>query len=593
MGSSPRDGVPVSSTQLSSVCRETLRLVTPLPHLLLENRHRATPVAAGPGGIHTWDEFRQDVAGLCAALRARPPGAALLCCDNSYNFTVGLCAVLHEGREAILPQNSREQVLREMSEHHAAIVSDSLFELPGLLHPLQHGPDTASLHGLSAEAKISLMTSGSTGESKKVQKRLAQLAAEVTILERQFGDLVGEAIVFATVPNRHIYGLLFRILWPLLTGRTFAVESILYPEELLPALNAARSVLISSPAYLRRLPESVALESFPRSSALVFSSGGPLPPDTARRYRDAGIPVREIYGSTETGGIAWRDPADERSCPWTALPDVSLTLDDGGQLIVRSPFAGTEDTGDGVTTGDCAEFAPDGTFRLLGRLDRIVKVEEKRISLDAIEQALLTHTKVRDVAAVVLEIRRRSVIGVAIEPAEQNDEGRLAELRGELKNLLAAQFDPILVPRRWRFVRALPRSEGGKLHKRDLLALFAASPRFGEEVVAEGVSGAAYTRRLRLESLSSVLLEGHFPNFPVVPGVVQLQWVVDTLKSGGIAPGALVAMEQVKFQSMVEPGADLDIEVQWDGERNRASYVVSQGVKRCASGKLVFSGADR
>src|SRR5205814_3095144 len=108
--------------------------------------------------------------------------------------------------------------------------------------------------------------------------------------------------------------------------------------------------------------------------------GGPLAAAAASAYtRALGAAPTEIYGSSETGGIAWRvQDGGAESQTWTPSPRVAVQTDADGALQVRSPFAG----GDAwFTMADAAQPLADGRFRLLGRLDRIVKLEEKRLSV--------------------------------------------------------------------------------------------------------------------------------------------------------------------------------------------------------------------
>ncbi|HRE16020.1 MAG TPA: hypothetical protein PLW86_03000, partial [Rhodocyclaceae bacterium] len=58
---------------------------------------------------------------------------------------------------------------------------------------------------------LELFTSGSSGEPKRISKRLIQLEAECRVLESFWGGHIGQAAVLATVPHHHIYGLLFRV----------------------------------------------------------------------------------------------------------------------------------------------------------------------------------------------------------------------------------------------------------------------------------------------------------------------------------------------------------------------------------------------
>ena len=79
----------------------------------------------------------------------------------------------------------------------------------------------AATCSIDARAALTLYTSGSSGAPKPIRKTLAQFDAEVRTLEAQWGALVGDATMLGSVPHHHIYGLLFRLLWPLAAGRAF------------------------------------------------------------------------------------------------------------------------------------------------------------------------------------------------------------------------------------------------------------------------------------------------------------------------------------------------------------------------------------
>lgn len=64
-------------------------------------------------------------------------------------------------------------------------------------------------------------------------------------------------------------------------------------------------------------------------------------------------------------------------------------------------------------TADAAHIEADGRVRLLGRLDRIVKLEEKRIALPRLEQALCTHAWVSEARLGMVE-QGRAFLGVLL-----------------------------------------------------------------------------------------------------------------------------------------------------------------------------------
>ena len=226
------------------------------------------------------------------------------------------------------------------------------------------------------QAQLYFYTSGSTGQPKKIPRSLQQLFNEVCGLEASF-DLPEQAVAIATVSHQHIYGLLFKLLWPLASGRSFYQKQLAFPEDVVDLQKKIAHVqlpnyVISSPALLKRWTTDVVLQDCHR----VYSSGGKL---------DAGVrpllnrPIIEVFGSSETGGIAHRQADDAL---WTPFANVDIQCAEQQELAVKTNHAFSADwilTGDKVKLMDAQN--PKSPFQLLGRLDRIVKLEEKRLSM--------------------------------------------------------------------------------------------------------------------------------------------------------------------------------------------------------------------
>ena len=176
--------------------------------------------------------------------------------------------------------------------------------------------------------ELCVFTSGSTGQPSAIGKRLDQLAREVEALQAAFGAQMEGVQVHGTVSHQHIYGLLFRVLWPLAAGRLIHPRRFFH-EDLVGALAGTDTVLVATPAHLKRLPEQLDWASLHGRLRAVFSSGGPLPEEAARQVRQwLGVAPTEVYGSSETGGIAWRR-WDTDLPPWQPLPGVQWRIDDG------------------------------------------------------------------------------------------------------------------------------------------------------------------------------------------------------------------------------------------------------------------------
>jgi acyl-coenzyme A synthetase/AMP-(fatty) acid ligase len=206
----------------------------------------------------------------------------------------------------------------------------------------------------------------------------------------------------------------------------------------------------------------------------IFSSGGPLARETALAYRHKlGLSPTEVLGSTETGGVAWRRQNRECEGLWQKFPDVSLRANkDSGALEVKSPFCFTDDW---YAMGDKVEIVSEKQFRLSGRLDRIVKLEEKRISLDNMEQTLeqspdIEYAKIIDIPG------KRTVLGVVavLSPkgAQRLEQEGRRDFANSMKQYLSQYFERVTLPRKWRYVEEFPYNAQGKLTRQALLALF-------------------------------------------------------------------------------------------------------------------------
>ncbi|WP_246341330.1 AMP-binding protein [Simiduia aestuariiviva] len=393
--------------------------------------------------------------------------------EDSAEFSALLFALWSCEREVWLAPNGLEGTVEQLRAHVDAFAGR--FEGQSSLAPAQEPQPLAGAWCVSPDAAITLFTSGSSGEPKLVHKCARQLAAEVDQLERQFGGDFTGVSVLATVTHQHIYGLLFRVLWPLTEGRAFARNTVEFLEDL-EHCALADYVLISSPTHLVRLP--VHLPLMANSVRCVFSSGAPLPAGASEQVHERfGCDVIEVLGSTETGGMAWRVQHGQ-GASWRPFEVVQVRANAAGVLCIRSPFLADDQW---YTCADMVRVEGP-SFELLGRADRIVKIEGKRVSLEQIERALLAHVWVSDVR--VQPVSRSSSVAerdelVVLLVASDAGSDQLAKVGrrpviAELTDLLARQLERPLVPRRWRLLAKLPRNSQGKMRLADLDALLAA-----------------------------------------------------------------------------------------------------------------------
>lgn len=429
-----------------------------------------------------------------------------------------------------------------------------------------------------------LATSGSTGESKLIDKTLAQLANEVDVLEALWGEALSDATILGSVSTQHIYGLLFRVLWPLSAGRAIDRKQLPFPEDIQRATLAhGRVAWISSPALLKRMGDNLDWAALAGRVEKVFSSGGPLAAETSQalQTRLGQAPI-EVYGSSETGGVGWRQGGDR----WTPFPGTQIGHDTDGSLWVRSSYLPPGHT---EHMADAVQIDADG-FRLLGRLDRIVKLEEKRISLPRIEQVLCGHAWVSDARLGVVSGRRAS-LGALVALSETGIQalrsiGRRALIEA-LRQTLAPEVEELARPRRWRFVRHLASNSQGKLRQVDVDAQLAADrPR---TPIVHRVERQDDTLSFQLEvPLDLAHFSGHFVTAPVLPGVLQIGWAIDLAREHLSFPSDFAGMEVIKFQRLLRPGDESVLELRFDATRGKLYFSYRSDDAPNSSGRILF-----
>lgn len=486
--------------------------------------------------------------------------------NDSFEFAAALLGAWHAGKTVVLPGDDLPGTVQNLQRAGCALAGD----LAGGLRPTAEavGPAVAFKALDPQHIRLKVFTSGSQGQPQAIDKGLHQLLAEVATLEATFGSRLAGAqtpTIWTTVSHQHIYGLLFYILWPLSSGRPFAMQRLLYPEDMVAQLGPAPSVLVATPAHLKRLGNQLDWSKARKGVRVVFSSGGPLPFEASQSAAQAfgSIPL-EVFGSSETGGIAWRQAASANQS-WQPFAGVQWR-EDGGCLAVQSP--NLPDDAWWVTT-DRVQAGSDGSFQLLGRSDRIVKIEEKRVSLDAIEQTLLSTTLVREARALLVPTAVGQRIGVVAVPT---DSGRLLVNQGrkvlgdKLKQALAGTILAVALPRRWRFVEALPCNAQGKTPEAMLVALFAPADSSAMPLPQWLSRTATEARATLLIEADLPLFAGHFDAAPILPGVAQLDWAIQLAQQSFVMPEHFVRLEALKFMRPVMPGTELILDLSFKAQ---------------------------
>jgi acyl-coenzyme A synthetase/AMP-(fatty) acid ligase len=319
------------------------------------------------------------------------------------------------------------------------------------------------------EPFASLLTSASSGENKVVEKRGFQMYRQAEALASVL-TLPEHGRILSFVPPYHLLGFFYGLVLPLVQGAETVLATEVTGVAMAELLEKYRPDLVVGTAthyrFLVRAAEHAPLRP---PSTVYLSSGAPLDPAVAEAFAARfGTPVRDFYGSTEFGGIAFRAwPA-----PYRAMPSVRWRIDpETAALEVWSPWAGSAQDA-WLATDDAAEpvsqVGLEDGFRLLGRLDHVVKVGGKRFSSVEVERALSALPGVAEAAAFPYARFGEPALAAAVAP----EPGASLE-EPTLRAFLAERLASYKLPRSILILPRLPRGSHDKIDYPALRALFA------------------------------------------------------------------------------------------------------------------------
>ncbi|MGI3902792.1 MAG: AMP-binding enzyme [Janthinobacterium lividum] len=256
-------------------------------------------------------------------------------------------------------------------------------------------------------SRITVTTSGSNGWPKRCAHTVDYLAAEIDALAARWAD---RRRIVALVPQHHIYGLLFCALLPDRLG----VPVLSAEASGAGALGAAfRSgdLLVSFPdrwAFLQR--------SLPTWTNDVWgvTSTAPCPPALSAGLKAAGLAgLTEVYGSSETAGIALRD---DPLAPFRLMP----------QWVFADPFDPaapvlTHRSGRDVTMMDRISRIGSDTFMLAGRRDGMVQVGGINVSPTEVAERLEARPGVHQAAVRLMRPDEGSRLKAFLVPEPDTD----------------------------------------------------------------------------------------------------------------------------------------------------------------------------
>jgi benzoate-CoA ligase family protein len=338
------------------------------------------------------------------------------------------------------------------------------------------------------EAAIWLFSGGTTGQPKGVVQTHRSF---VNTTERYGHGILGmraDDITIAVPKLFFGYATGSNVLFPFSAG----ASCVLFPERSTPEAvfdHIARhrpTILINVPTMIQQMVAHPAAASQDFSTLRIATSAGEaLPAELHDRWmRTFGVELLDGLGTAEMWHIFISNrPADV--VPGTlgrVVPGFEVKLCDAddrevadgevGMLWVKGEsraigyWLQMDDTmrafrGEWYVSGDMLRRNVDGTFSYCGRSDDMLKVGGKWLSPGELENCLLTHAAVREVAVVGVQNTAGLVKPYAYIVADSPS----AALASELQDLAKSRLEPYKYPREVIFVDALPRTHLGKVDR--------------------------------------------------------------------------------------------------------------------------------
>lgn len=389
-------------------------------------------------------------------------------CNDRYHFILVFAAALLRGQSNLLPPNQAPLEIAALAARYPDVYCalDSPREDLALRQFCVSAPTATVPHWDvplidAAHLAAVVFTSGSSGESQANNKTWGELVIGSRMARARFIQAEHRgALIIATVPAQHMFGLETSVLIPLLGGLVSHAGRPFFPADLHAVLHREEQsgcgprILVTTPLHLKACMEAGL--DWPKLD-LIISATAPMSAELAQAAEDAfQCPMREIYGCTEAGALASRRTVEG---PLWRLYEGMQVMETGEGWQLDGPQLARP-----IILGDELRLESDGRFELLGRHGDMLKIAGKRASLADLNHKLTAIAGVED--------------GVMLAPEDDREPGRLSALvvaptlkPADIHTALAERIDAVFLPRPVYMVEKLPRTATGKLPRRALLDL--------------------------------------------------------------------------------------------------------------------------
>ena len=422
---------------------------------------------------------------------------------NGFDFVVTFLAMVRSGFVAV-PLNVNYQ-MEELSDYLGnsgarVVITEKKRQtdleavlgrlaLPPRLIVLEEGWSTHEVpqpkvpHVVHGGSALRQYSTGSTGRPKPVVRTQVHLMAEAGHFARAV-KVTPDDRILVVVPLFHAHGLGNGLLAALMNGATMIVLDGFNPREVLTTLQQERVTLYPGVPFMFKLLTETKLNGQPDMTRLrlAFSAGAALNPEVSDAFlKRFGVPVRQLYGSTETGSVTINLDSDVKGTIGSvgrAMPPVEVAIfnksgdrlpaGEEGEVGLRGPtmtsgYEGLpEATSDSFRNGffypgDIGWLDKEGRLYITGRKTFFINVGGNKVDPADVEQVISVHPKVKEV--VVLGVKSPYGGEMVKAVVVVSEHCSPSEIMGICKGRLAEYKIPKLV----EFRNKIPRSPLGKV----------------------------------------------------------------------------------------------------------------------------------